>query len=46
MDRYAAVNNLLLSQNNLTCTEHVYTNMVNSYLNTSWNNDSEAGGWY
>ncbi|XP_001949662.1 putative serine protease K12H4.7 [Acyrthosiphon pisum] len=44
LDRYADVNSKLLSINNLTCTQHVYTKMIDSYLNTSWNSDSAAGG--
>ncbi|XP_060847283.1 putative serine protease K12H4.7 [Rhopalosiphum padi] len=44
LDRYADVNNKLLSINNLTCTEYVYKKMIDSYLNTSWNSDSAAGG--
>jgi len=46
MDRYANVNTKLLSLNNLTCTEHTYTKMIDSYLNTSWSSEAAEGGKY
>ncbi|XP_025423599.1 putative serine protease K12H4.7 [Sipha flava] len=44
LDRYALVNNKLLSVNNLSCTEHTYSSVINSYSNTSWNSEAAAGG--
>ncbi|VVC45708.1 Alpha/Beta hydrolase fold,Peptidase S28 [Cinara cedri] len=44
LDRYAAVNNKLLSLNGLNCTEHVYSKMIDSYSNITWDSEAAAGG--
>lgn len=46
LDRYAAVNDRMLSLNNLTCTEYTYAKAVDTYLNTSWSSEAAEGGQY
>ncbi|XP_050433529.1 putative serine protease K12H4.7 [Adelges cooleyi] len=36
LEKYAAVNDRMLSSNNLTCTDYVYENTVNILKNISW----------
>lgn len=43
IDRLAAVNDLLLKQENQTCLDYKYDKMVAEMKNTSWASDMASG---
>lgn len=43
IDRLAAVNDLLLKQDNQTCLDYKYDKMVAEMRNTSWDSEMASG---
>ena len=46
IERYAAVNTLILKTYNNTCLDYKYSKMIADMRKTSWKDDAAEGGTY